>query len=295
MPEAGDTMRLYRTTRGLARGEGDELLVLDLPQTDIATLLAEDLTLARTAQVSERIALNSIELLAPISRPNTVVVVGTNYRDHVVEAGMSIPTSPPFFSLPAGLDLLTGHGCPIVLPVEAADQVDYEAELAVIIGTGGKHIRADVAWNHVGGLTVANDVSARDIQFQGTHNGSVVDMAPIQRSKTFPTFKPLGPAVVTTDEFTQPLDLAITTRVNDKPRQKSRTSDMLFSVAEIIEAVSARIPLTTGDLILTGTPAGVGLASGSYLKAGDTVEVAIEGIGRLRNTVTVASRGNKTK
>jgi 2-keto-4-pentenoate hydratase/2-oxohepta-3-ene-1,7-dioic acid hydratase in catechol pathway len=110
-------------------------------------------------------------------------------------------------------------------------------------------------------------------------------MAAIQRSKTFPTFKPLGPAVVTPDEFTQPLDLAITTRVNDELRQQGRSRQMLFSVAEIVEAVSARIPLTTGDLILTGTPAGVGLASGSYLKAGDTVEVAIEGIGHLRNTV----------
>jgi 2-keto-4-pentenoate hydratase/2-oxohepta-3-ene-1,7-dioic acid hydratase in catechol pathway len=278
-------MRLYRTTRGLARGEGDELLLLDLPHSDIGSLLADDVTLARTAQVIERAALGSIETLAPVSRPNTVVVVGANYRDHVVEAGMSMPTSLPFISVSAGLGLLTGHGSPIVLPVEAADQVDYEAELAVIIGTGGKDIRATDAWNHVGGFTVANDVSARDIQFHGMHNGSVVDMAAIQRSKTFPTFKPLGPAVVTPDEFTQPLDLAITTRVNDELRQQGRSRQMLFSVAEIVEAVSARIPLTTGDLILTGTPAGVGLASGSYLKAGDTVEVAIEGIGHLRNTV----------
>jgi 2-keto-4-pentenoate hydratase/2-oxohepta-3-ene-1,7-dioic acid hydratase in catechol pathway len=223
-----------------------------------------------------------------VSRPNTVVLVGANYRDHVVEAGISMPTSPAFFTVPAGLDLLTGYGSPIVLPVEAADHVDYEVELGVIIGTGGQDIRATDAWSHVGGFTVANDVSARDIQFQGMHNGSVVDLAPIQRSKTFPSFKPLGPAVVTPDEFTAPLDLAITTHVNDELRQDSRTSEMLFSVAEIIEAVSARIPLSAGDLILTGTPAGVGLPTGSYLAAGDTVEVAIEGIGHLRNGVTVA-------
>jgi 2-keto-4-pentenoate hydratase/2-oxohepta-3-ene-1,7-dioic acid hydratase in catechol pathway len=281
-------MRLYRTTRGLARGEGDELVLLDLPYPDIGSLLADDVTGARTAPVTGRAALGSIELLAPVSRPNTVVLVGANYRDHVVEAGISMPTSPAFFPVPAGLDLLTGYGSPIVLPVEAADHVDYEAELGVIIGTGGQDIRATDAWSHVGGFTVANDVSARDIQFQGMHNGSVVDLAPIQRSKTFPTFKPLGPAVVTPDEFTAPLDLAITTRVNDELRQDSRTSEMLFSVAEIIEAVSARIPLRAGDLILTGTPAGVGLPTGSYLAAGDTVEVAIEGIGHLRNGVTVA-------
>lgn len=281
-------MRLYRTARGLARGEGDELLLLDLPHPDVGSLLADDVTLARRARVTERAALGSIELLPPMARPTTVVLVGINYRDHVIEAGMSIPTSPAFFSVPAGLDLLTGHGSPIVLPVEAADHVDYEAELAVIIGTGGKDIRATDAWNHVGGFTVANDVSARDVQCQGIHKGSVVDIAAIQRAKTFPTFKPLGPAVVTPEDVTQPLDLAITTRVNDELRQNSRTSEMLFSVAEIVEAVSARIPLTTGDLILTGTPAGVGLASGAYLEAGDTVEVAIEGIGHLRNVVTVA-------
>src|SRR2546421_1959879 len=229
-PEAGDGMRLYRTTRGLARGEGDELLLLDLPYPDIGSLLAAGVTLARTAPVTEHAPLGSIELLPPVSRPKTVVLVGANYRDHAAEAGMSMPTAPAFFSVPAGFDLLTGHGAPIVLPVEAADHVDYEAELAVIIGTGGKDIRAKDAWNHVGGLTVANDVSARDIQFQGMHNGSVVDLAPIQRSKTFPTFKPLGPAVVTPDEFTAPLDLAITTRVNGELRQNGRTSEMLFSV-----------------------------------------------------------------
>jgi 2-keto-4-pentenoate hydratase/2-oxohepta-3-ene-1,7-dioic acid hydratase in catechol pathway len=131
-------MRLYRTTRGLARGEGDELLLLDLPHTDIASLLADDITLARTAQVTERAALGSIELLAPVSRPSTLVVVGANYRDHVLEAGMSVPPSPQFFSISAGPDLVTGHGSPIVVPEEAAGQLDYEAELAVIIGTGGK-------------------------------------------------------------------------------------------------------------------------------------------------------------
>jgi len=237
--------------------------------------------------------LGSIELLPPVGRPNTVVLVGANYRDHVVEAGISMPASPAFFSVPAGVDLLTGSGSPIVLPVEAADQVDYEAELAVIIGAGGKDIRARDAWSHVGGLTVANDVSARDIQFQGMRDGGVVDLAPIQRSKTFPTFKPLGPAMVTPDEFSPPLDLAVTTRVNGELRQDGRTGEMLFSLPELIEAVSARIPLAPGDLILTGTPAGVGLASGAYLRPGDTVDVAVEGIGHLCNVVTSAAGGRQ--
>ncbi|MDQ1569063.1 MAG: hypothetical protein QOF96_3943 [Actinomycetota bacterium] len=286
-------MRLYRTIRGLARGEGDELVLLDLPYPDLGSLLAADVTLARTAPVTGRAPLGSIELLPPVSRPNTVVLVGANYRDHVVEAGISMPTSPAYFPVPVGIDVLTGYGSPIVLPAEAADHVDYEAELAVIIGTGGKDIRAREAWRHVGGLTVANDVSARDIQFEGMRDGAVVDLAPIQRSKTFPTFKPLGPAMVTPDEFSGVLDLALTTRVNDELQQNGRTGEMLFSVAEIVEAVSARIPLAPGDLILTGTPAGVGLASGSYLKPGDTVEVAVEGIGHLRNVVASAAGGRR--
>src|SRR6266446_4310509 len=110
LPEAGDGMRLYRTTRGLARGEGDELLLLDLPHPDIGALLADDVTLATTAPVTARAPLGSIGLLAPASRPNTVVLVGANYRDHVVEAGIAMPTSPAFFTVPAGPDLLTGYG-----------------------------------------------------------------------------------------------------------------------------------------------------------------------------------------
>jgi 2-keto-4-pentenoate hydratase/2-oxohepta-3-ene-1,7-dioic acid hydratase in catechol pathway len=179
-------MRLYRTIRGIARGEGDELVLLDLPYPDLGSLLAADVTLAGTAAVTGRAPLGSIELLSPVSRPNTVVLVGANYRDHVVEARISMPASPAFFPVPARLDLLTGYGSPIVLPVEAADHVDYEAELAVIIGSGGKDIPAGDAWNHVGGLTVANDVSARDIQFQGMSDGAVVDLAPINAVRPFP-------------------------------------------------------------------------------------------------------------
>ncbi|HEY0452572.1 fumarylacetoacetate hydrolase family protein [Actinophytocola sp.] len=279
-------MRLYRTTRGLARGDGDALLLLDLPHPDVGSLLADDVAQARTARVTDRVAPGSVTLLAPVSAPATVVVVGANYRDHVAEAGIVLPTAPQFFAVSAGRDLFTGPGSPIVLPPEAPGHVDYEAELAVVIGAGGKDIRATDAWHHVGGLAVANDVSARDVQFRGMRDGAVVDLPAVRRSKTFPTFKPLGPVVVTPDEFTQPLDLAITTHVNGELRQKGRTSDMLFSVAELVAAVSATITLVPGDLILTGTPAGVGLASGTYLKAGDTVEVAIDGIGELRNAMT---------
>lgn len=278
-------MRLYRTTRGLARGDGEELLLLDLPHRDVGDLLADDVTLARGARVTARVPFGSATLLAPVSRPRTVVLVGTNYADHALEAGMAAPRAPAFFPLAVVRRLLTGPGAPIVLPVEAPEHVDYEAELVVVIGTAGRNIPVPDAWRHIGGFTAANDVSARDVQFLGMRDGAVVDLAPIQRSKSFPSFKPLGPAVVTVDEFEQPPDLAVTTKVNGELRQQSRTSQMLFPVTELVAAVSAKIPLEAGDLILTGTPAGVALASGEYLRAGDMVEVVVEGIGSLRNAV----------
>jgi 2-keto-4-pentenoate hydratase/2-oxohepta-3-ene-1,7-dioic acid hydratase in catechol pathway len=279
-------VRLYLTPVGIARGDGDELLVLDLPHRDIGALLADDVNLARDATVTARLPLHSTTLLAPVPRPGTVVLVGINYADHVAESGMATPNAPAFFPIPVGPRLFTDPGAPIELPVEAPAQVDYEAELAIVIGTGGRDIPVADAWRHIGGFTAANDVSARDVQSLGMGAGTVVDLDQIRRAKSFPTFKPLGPSVVTPGEVGQPPDLALTTTVNGEVRQRSRTSEMLFGVDELVAAVSAKIPLRAGDLVLTGTPAGVALSSGNYLRAGDTVEVAVEGIGCLRNEVT---------
>lgn len=278
-------MRLYRTERGLARGDGDQLLLLDLPHRDVGELLTDDPDLARRARVAASLPVGATALLAPLRRPKRVVVVGANYAEHVTEAGMAIPRAPAFFPIAVGTDLLVGPRSPIVLPAEAPAQVDYEAELAVVIGSPARDVAVEDAWRHIGGFTVANDVSARDVQLRGMRGGAVVDLGLIERAKSFPTFKPLGPAVVTLDELGRSPDLAITTRVNGVPRQQGRTSQMLFPVAELVAAVSARIPLSVGDVILTGTPAGVGFASGAYLSAGDVVEVTVEGIGCLRNEV----------
>jgi 2-keto-4-pentenoate hydratase/2-oxohepta-3-ene-1,7-dioic acid hydratase in catechol pathway len=278
-------VRLYLTPEGLARADGDELLLLDLPHRDVGELLADDVTLALGARVTARVPLDSVTLLAPLPRPKTVVLVGVNYADHVAEAGMAIPKAPAFFPIPVGPELITAPGAPIVLPARAPGQVDYEAELAVVIGAAGQDIPTAGAWRHIAGFTAANDVSARDVQLLGMREGKVVDLEQIRRAKSFPTFKPLGPSVVTSDEFGQPPDLAISTLVNGEPRQQSRTSEMLFAVDELVAAVSARIPLQAGDLVLTGTPSGVGLSSGDYLRAGDTVEVIVDGIGSLRNEV----------
>lgn len=222
-----------------------------------------------------------------MARPGKIVIAGANYRDHVLEAGLPVPKSVVFIVVSG--DMVTGPHSPIVLPVEAPSQVDYEAEVALVVGVGGSDIAAADAWRHVGGLTVVNDVSARDVQLAGITDGAISDPASVGRGKSFPTFKPMGPGLVTPDEFDQPLDLAITTRVNGELRQNGRTSEMMFSVPEIIETVSATVPLAGGDVVLTGTPSGVALASGRYLRAGDLVEIEIDGLGRLSNTVVSAA------
>ncbi|MEV6901586.1 fumarylacetoacetate hydrolase family protein [Amycolatopsis sp. NPDC051372] len=274
-------MRLYRTTQGLARGDGEELLLLDVPHHDVAELLADN---AQDAAVRGRLPLAEATLLTPVARPKTVVIVGANYAGHIAEAGLKVPITPAFFPITPGPELFVRTGKPIVLPAEAPDRVDYEAELAVVLGAPAADVKVEDAARYIAGFTVANDVSARDVQFRGMRDGAVVDLSLLQRAKGFPTFKPLGPALVTPDELGD--DLTVTTRVNGLLRQQGRTSEMLFPVAELVAAVSAKIPLAAGDVILTGTPAGVALASGEYLRAGDVVEVSVEGIGSLRNEVS---------
>ncbi|MFF0223307.1 fumarylacetoacetate hydrolase family protein [Streptomyces sp. NPDC004629] len=280
------TLRLYCTPYGLAREEEDELVVLDLPHPDVGALLRDDFSLAGTASALLRLPARTTTLLAPLSHPGKVVLAGANYRDHVKEAGMPIPDAAVFITVTGSM--VTGPYSDIVLPADASGCVDYEAELAVVIGVGGTNIPAARAWDHIAGLTVANDVSARDVQLAGMREGVITDTVAVARGKTYPTFKPLGPAVVTTDEFARPLALDITTWVNGEVRQHSNTDQMLFSVPEIIETVSASVPLEAGDVVLTGTPAGVALASGRYLQAGDIVEIRIDQIGHLRNKVISA-------
>ncbi|RZL68783.1 MAG: fumarylacetoacetate hydrolase family protein, partial [Rhodococcus sp. (in: high G+C Gram-positive bacteria)] len=194
-----------------------------------------------------------------------------------------MPTAPVFITTTG--DVVVGPDVEIVLPADAPDHVDYEGELALIVGSEGKNIPAEDAWKYIAALTIVNDVSARDVQLSGMVDGVITDISRMRRGKAFPTFKPLGPCLATVDEFGTPLDLAITTYVNGEVRQSARTSEMIFSIPEIINHVSSSTRLMPGDVILTGTPAGVGLATDTYLKAGDLVEIEIEGIGRLTNPV----------
>jgi 2-keto-4-pentenoate hydratase/2-oxohepta-3-ene-1,7-dioic acid hydratase in catechol pathway len=280
-------MRLYRTRDGVARRNGDELVLLELPGHDVIPGLADRIDFARGAPERARIPLTDAELLCPTGHPGKVVLAGGNYLDHVDEAGLATATAPVFLAIVG--DAVVGPGTPIVLPADAPDQVDYEGELALIVGTGGSNIAAADAWTHIAALTIVNDVSARDVQLSGMADGAITAIDNVSRAKGFPTFKPLGPCLVTVDEFESPLNLQITTYVNGEVRQSARTSEMIFSVPEIVEYVSSSVHLVAGDLILTGTPGGVGLATGAYLKAGDVVEIDIEGIGRLTNPVVASN------
>ena len=216
-----------------------------------------------------------ITLLAPIPRPPKIVCIGLNYRDHAAEGKMAIPEVPTVFAkFPTAV---IGHGQPIVLPRNSA-KPDYEAEFAVVIGKRGRHIPEDRWREHVFGYTIMNDVSARDFQ-----------MATSQwtMGKTFDTFAPLGPAVVTADEVPDPHSLAISLTLDGELMQNSNTGNMIFKVPRLIAFLSSVFTLEPGDIISTGTPAGVGFARKPprWLKPGDEVTVRVEGLGELSNPV----------
>lgn len=222
------------------------------------------------------------ELLPPVE-PRAILCVGLNYREHAEETGQPIPDYPVLFMKnPAALN---AHGQPIVLPKahigdEHKPEVDYECELAVVIGKDARDVAVEHALDHVRGYTIANDVSARRWQ---KHSGA----GQYVRGKSFDTFCPLGPVLVTPDELGDPQSLQLTTRVNDRVLQDSSTADMIFPVAELIAELSRDLTLLAGTVILTGTPPGVGVARKPqvFLAPGDVVTCSIEKIGALVNPV----------
>jgi 2-keto-4-pentenoate hydratase/2-oxohepta-3-ene-1,7-dioic acid hydratase in catechol pathway len=210
-----------------------------------------------------------------ISRPGKIVCVGLNYVDHAQETGQELPKAPLLFA--KWPNTLIGDGDPIVLPA-ASKEVDYEAELGVVIGTRAKHVSEADALDHVSGYICVNDVSARDLQFA---DGQWT------RGKSPDTFCPIGPRLVAREEIDDPQQLGIRCILNGETMQESSTAQMIFSVAEIIAYVSQVITLEPGDLIATGTPAGVGVCRDPkvLLKDGDEVRVEIDGLGTLTNPV----------
>jgi 2-keto-4-pentenoate hydratase/2-oxohepta-3-ene-1,7-dioic acid hydratase in catechol pathway len=218
------------------------------------------------------------KLLAPVE-PRAILCIGLNYRHHAAESGAAVPEFPVLFMKSPGT--LQNPGDPILLPTKLkSDSVDYECELAVVIGKAAKNVSKAQALDYVLGYTCANDVSARDWQ----KNGGGGQWC---RGKTFDTFLPLGPALVTKDEIPNPNALAIKTLVNGETVQDWNTNDMIFDVPTLIEFLSASTTLLPGTVIITGTPHGVGMARTPplWLKSGDTVTIEIEKIGALTNPV----------
>jgi 2-keto-4-pentenoate hydratase/2-oxohepta-3-ene-1,7-dioic acid hydratase in catechol pathway len=238
-----------------ARLEEDQLFPLGTDDL----LEALDATTSAAPQPLDR-----ARLLAPL-RPPKIVAIGRNYADHARELGNELPKEPLLFLKPP--TTVIGSGERIILPPES-ERVDFEGELAVVIGRRGRRIEAADWRDYVLGYSCANDVTARDLQKKDVQ---------FTRGKGFDTFCPLGPVIVTNID---PADLSLVTRVDGEVRQNGRTSDMVFQVGALIAYISAVMTLEPGDLILTGTPAGVG-----PLAAGETVEVEIEGIGSLSNRV----------
>jgi 2-keto-4-pentenoate hydratase/2-oxohepta-3-ene-1,7-dioic acid hydratase in catechol pathway len=228
---------------------------------------------------SETIPLDRVALAPPVTRPAKIIGIGLNYRDHAEEQNAKIPDEPRIFAKFA--TTLIGHNDPITWERSVTDQVDYEAELAVVIGKTIKNCPEDAALDAVFGYTCANDVSARDIQLT---KGQLV------RGKSLDTFCPLGPWVVTADEIPDPGSLKIRCRLNGTLMQDGNTGNLIFSVPNLISFLSRAFTLVPGDIILTGTPKGVGVfrTPPMYLKDGDEVAVEIEGIGRLANTCRTA-------
>jgi acylpyruvate hydrolase len=228
----------------------------------------------RAAEADGATPLAGTSLLAPVPDPEKIICLGLNYRDHAEETGQEIPTSPMWFAKFA--NSLIGSGDAIVLPAAHAEYVDYEAELAVVIGRRAKRVGVNEALSHVAGAMPFNDVSARDLQLQNPlwTSGKAVD-----------TFAPCGPALVTLDEVGELNDLGLRTRVNGDVCQRGTTANLIFGVAETVAWLSRTITLEPGDIIATGTPAGVGAAQGRFLRAGDTVEVEVDGLGVVANTV----------
>ena len=216
-----------------------------------------------------------VRLGPPVAAPGKIICLGKNYAEHAREGGFDTPAAPLLFC--KTINALNGPFDPVVLP-RSSDQIDWEVELAVVIGRRGKRIPAAEALDHVAGYTVMNDVSARRAQFGHSQ---------WYRGKSFDTFAPLGPVLVTPDEIGDVQDLRLTAEVNGRLMQEGSTRDMLFKINEIIADVSEDITLVPGDIISTGTPAGVGIFRDPpvVLQAGDEVACWVEKIGTIRNKI----------
>jgi 2-keto-4-pentenoate hydratase/2-oxohepta-3-ene-1,7-dioic acid hydratase in catechol pathway len=261
----------------------------EVPVSMLQLLEQGDAGIERARAAAERGAgsgrpLSEVRLLAPIPRPaKNVIALGLNYREHAAESARAkgqpvvYPSVPVIFT--KAVTAVIGPDASIEVDYDVTQQPDWEVELAFVIGKRGKDIKATDAYGYIAGYTAANDVSARDLQFAHSQ---------FFKGKSLDTFCPLGPWIVTRDELPDPGSLRVQTRVNGVTKQDSNTSELIFDVPSIVEWLSAGMTLEPGDVVITGTPSGVGFARTpqEFLRPGDVLETEIEGIGVLRNAVT---------
>lgn len=256
---AGDHYHDLETTSGGALGPDPMAAVAAFRQL-------HDVVLADpTGRIDE------VVLGAPVPSPTNCFGIGLNYRSHVEESSMDLPTAPVVFTKFPGCISAPDTDIEIV-----GDSIDYEGEVVVVIGEGGRGIAADDAWAHVAGVTVGQDVSDRALQF-------AAKPPHFDLGKSRDTYGPIGPVLVSVDSFADPDDIAIRCSVNGESRQEATTSQLIFSVPYLVEYLSAIMTLHAGDIIFTGTPEGVGIASGKLLRVGDVVETTIPGVGTMTN------------
>ena len=256
----------------IALVEDDELVDLETEHEDLPALLASGVNL-ETLPTGERTPLSNAHLIAPVGAPPAILAVGLNYRAHAEEGGREVPTTPVIFT--KHHNCVVGPGVGVHIPNIASEKVDYEGELAIVIGKRCRHVPRDRAVEVIAGYTIMNDVSVRDWQRASPT---------MLMGKSWDTHGPMGPWMVTGDAL-DPHNLQLTTKVNGEVRQDSNTNDLIFDCFDIVHHLSSAFTLDPGTVIATGTPAGVGLYwdPPKMLRAGDEVSISIEGIGTLTN------------
>jgi 2-keto-4-pentenoate hydratase/2-oxohepta-3-ene-1,7-dioic acid hydratase in catechol pathway len=280
-------MLLAQTGDGIARVGPEGLQLLDAPGRSLEDFIVEGrLAEVESLRTAKEIGRQHATFAPPVRRPGKIVVIGLNYRDHAAETGSPLPVLPRFHLIPGSA--VTSPDAVVHLPESAPKRVDYEGELAVVIGRDGRDIPEADAWDFVAGGTVANDISARDVQ---SGDNPALAMASPALAKGFDGFKPLGPALLTADELRLHDALDITTEVNGVVRQRSSTAEFIFPVPQLLAYVSSFLTLEAGDVILTGTPGGTGIADGRFLAAGDVVSVTLDRIGTLTSTIAEPNAG----
>jgi 2-keto-4-pentenoate hydratase/2-oxohepta-3-ene-1,7-dioic acid hydratase in catechol pathway len=268
------------TTRAGVIDASGEIVDLGVSMIDLLSSGDVALHVATRREGAERIPAADVSLMAPIPRPGKVLAIGLNYRDHARESGQEIPKHPVVFAKVS--TCIVGPGSPVQRPVVSA-AVDWEAELCFVIGKRGRHIAAADAMKHVAGYMCGNDVSVRDWQF---HSPTWM------MGKGFDTHGPTGPWLVTADDV-EPGNLGIRCFVNGELMQSSNTGQLIFDIPAIIAYLSTAFTLEPGDVVFTGTPAGVGVSRKPpvFLKAGDVVRVEIDGLGALENPIVEERAG----